>query len=498
MRPATNSSEEQQQQKKTQSTRAISGRIHSSASGLLSTAFNASTSGAGSALSSTVEFASGLACLLGEKGGPGSRSSAGRYPSSSSTFQDDSGIAKGLRFPAASATAATAAAASSSSSSSPSWNPQSDSFREHTRATIDDAELNGFLQPDRLQETSQEGAWERQWNSHQEQKDKGKGKQREIAGEDVQADVNNPHHHGGLPEAFEVQASNAGIGALEQLWYEQQPLGASLQDLELDHQVEVSSMDNYDNSRVEKIPAFLEAQAQEDRLEEIWREMYRQERDSQKINDCDGSIEPEYDLSKLEGSAHVPATKEDVLRDDDGAGVLTLLDDPGQALAGALEMEDSDIGSDGYDFSVGSVKTTNTESSSRFISPSASKKPDAMSLLPGVESLISYAELTSSDPHLIEWTAMPSVSDWLEADSKYIDEVWGGALKPFVEAAKEETSERKKKGLEGVGDGPAVRRLGMLLSHINGPGSGPAPRPALAPAPGPSIVGKVSSAVSGR
>ncbi|CAI7605447.1 unnamed protein product [Penicillium discolor] len=62
---------------------------------------------------------------------------------------------------------------------------------------------------------------------------------------------------------------------------------------------------------------------------------------------------------------------------------------------------------------------------------------------------------------------LPGAGDWIGVQERYHDEVWG-FLQPVLEEAKAEIEE---KGVEGLGhgeDGPAVRRLKMILMHMKG------------------------------
>lgn len=61
-------------------------------------------------------------------------------------------------------------------------------------------------------------------------------------------------------------------------------------------------------------------------------------------------------------------------------------------------------------------------------------------------------------------TNLPGAKDWVAVEEKYHDEVWG-YLKPTLEAAKKEMEEKKGSDPHGE-DGPAVRRLKMVLSHM--------------------------------
>ncbi|KAJ5463350.1 hypothetical protein N7475_008294 [Penicillium sp. IBT 31633x] len=64
---------------------------------------------------------------------------------------------------------------------------------------------------------------------------------------------------------------------------------------------------------------------------------------------------------------------------------------------------------------------------------------------------------------------LPGASDWIGVQERYHDEVWG-FLQPVLEAARVEIEEKEQRQ-EGIGageDGPAVRRLKMVLMHMKG------------------------------
>ncbi|KGO38552.1 hypothetical protein PEX1_106540 [Penicillium expansum] len=66
-------------------------------------------------------------------------------------------------------------------------------------------------------------------------------------------------------------------------------------------------------------------------------------------------------------------------------------------------------------------------------------------------------------------TNLPGAGDWIGVEKRYHDEVWG-YLQPVLEEARAEIEE-KEVGVEGLGvgeDGPAVRRLKMILMHMKG------------------------------
>ncbi|KAJ5555703.1 hypothetical protein N7461_004173 [Penicillium sp. DV-2018c] len=62
---------------------------------------------------------------------------------------------------------------------------------------------------------------------------------------------------------------------------------------------------------------------------------------------------------------------------------------------------------------------------------------------------------------------LPGAGDWVGVHERYHDEVWG-FLEPVLEAAKKEIEETETETRgEGL-DGPAVRRLKMILEHMKG------------------------------
>ncbi|KAJ5114447.1 hypothetical protein NUU61_000206 [Penicillium alfredii] len=82
-------------------------------------------------------------------------------------------------------------------------------------------------------------------------------------------------------------------------------------------------------------------------------------------------------------------------------------------------------------------------------------------------------QATTTDPATISslrdsvLTHLPGATDWLNVHERYHDEVWG-YLRPVLEAARIEIEEKEKEtGREHEGDdGPAVRRLKMILAHM--------------------------------
>lgn len=60
-------------------------------------------------------------------------------------------------------------------------------------------------------------------------------------------------------------------------------------------------------------------------------------------------------------------------------------------------------------------------------------------------------------------TNLPGAADWIAVEERYHDEVWG-YLRPTLEAAAKEMEDNKDS--QTAEDGPAVRRLKMVLTHM--------------------------------
>lgn len=100
----------------------------------------------------------------------------------------------------------------------------------------------------------------------------------------------------------------------------------------------------------------------------------------------------------------------------------------------------------------------------------------ATSLIPDIDTFLqehdphgySYAQNQAQDSTTLRDTVLsnlPGATDWIGVQERYHDEVWG-YLKPALEAAKAEMEEGQVEGVGHGGDGPAVRRLRMILEHM--------------------------------
>ncbi|KAL4798321.1 hypothetical protein BDV19DRAFT_357593 [Aspergillus venezuelensis] len=99
---------------------------------------------------------------------------------------------------------------------------------------------------------------------------------------------------------------------------------------------------------------------------------------------------------------------------------------------------------------------------------------NSLSLVPDIGSFLdnfhatpaadpSTAHATSLRDELL--TSLPGAAEWISVEEKYHDEVWG-YLQPTLEAAAREIEEKKDSPSTSVEDGPAVRRLKMVLRHM--------------------------------
>ncbi|GIC92732.1 uncharacterized protein Aud_009203 [Aspergillus udagawae] len=92
----------------------------------------------------------------------------------------------------------------------------------------------------------------------------------------------------------------------------------------------------------------------------------------------------------------------------------------------------------------------------------------SFSLVPDIESVLdSVPAAQSTDATALRdavLMGLPGAAEWVAVEERYHDEVWG-YLRPTLEAAAKEMEARKEQGAP-VEDGPAVRRLKMILRHM--------------------------------
>ena len=126
----------------------------------------------------------------------------------------------------------------------------------------------------------------------------------------------------------------------------------------------------------------------------------------------------------------------------DGADVVKLLQDPSASFW--TDMPDEDA-----------IPYSLSEADMRVAEDLVRRLDDAMASKPGYASGISAA---------IHGRAFTSFSNFFDEIENYHDEVWG-YLRPLVEEAKKEAAVA---GSSVVEDGPATRRLRMILAHVGG------------------------------
>jgi hypothetical protein len=99
------------------------------------------------------------------------------------------------------------------------------------------------------------------------------------------------------------------------------------------------------------------------------------------------------------------------------------------------------------------------------------KKITGYSLIPDIDSFLAITSTSSMNDDALRnevITNLIGAEEWMNVDERYNDEVWG-YLRPAVEAAAVEIQQQKEENTvrEGDdGDGPAVKRLKMILRHM--------------------------------
>lgn len=165
---------------------------------------------------------------------------------------------------------------------------------------------------------------------------------------------------------------------------------------------------------------------------------------------------------------------------EDGAAVVSLLSDP--SFQPELLPDDPDQFLDDPVAPLTSEEQRIIDSFRRSIQPplpletqtqgqQPSRPITSQSLIPDIDTFLS--QHNEGDANTTSVTALrdsvlaslPGAEEWMAVDERYQDEVWG-YLRPALEAAEKELEERKYGGGEPGRDGPAVRRLKMILRHM--------------------------------
>ncbi|GAD94237.1 conserved hypothetical protein [Paecilomyces variotii No. 5] len=91
----------------------------------------------------------------------------------------------------------------------------------------------------------------------------------------------------------------------------------------------------------------------------------------------------------------------------------------------------------------------------------------SQSLIPDIDAFLAQDSPATDTAALRESVLhnLPGAEDWMAVEERYHDEVWG-YLRPALEAAQKEIEETKNEGAPPSEEGPAVRRLRMILQHM--------------------------------
>ncbi|KAL1965800.1 hypothetical protein VTN77DRAFT_5121 [Rasamsonia byssochlamydoides] len=101
----------------------------------------------------------------------------------------------------------------------------------------------------------------------------------------------------------------------------------------------------------------------------------------------------------------------------------------------------------------------------------AERRITSRSLIPDIDGFLaqdaSHAAMDTTTLRNTVLTNLAGAEDWMGVEERYHEEVWG-YLRPALQAASKELEEKKNKPGKGSEekDGPAVRRLKMILRHM--------------------------------
>lgn len=180
----------------------------------------------------------------------------------------------------------------------------------------------------------------------------------------------------------------------------------------------------------------------------------------------------QHPVQKIQDASHVVVVNPSAARaQEDGAAVVSLLADP------SFQPEFLPSADDPVEDAAPLLTAVELRIIDSFRRPSsmplAESQPlplTSYSLIPGIDGFLAQeavAGITAS----VNTTALrdkvlsclPGAVDWLAVEESYCDEVWG-YLQPALKAASEELMEKPHR--TGGEDGPAVRRLKMILTHM--------------------------------
>ncbi|CAI7610088.1 unnamed protein product [Penicillium bialowiezense] len=165
-------------------------------------------------------------------------------------------------------------------------------------------------------------------------------------------------------------------------------------------------------------------------------------------------------------AAHPIQSQNANLNPSDGSAVVALLSSP------SLEEDPSTLSSAELDPAPLPLSASEREALDSYRLSSSGPMLTSSSLVPDIDTFLSqgYNESQGRAGGALRdevLAKLPGAGDWIGVQERYHDEVWG-FLGPVLEAAKEEIERGRDGGGDGRGEGPAVRRLRMILGHMGG------------------------------
>jgi hypothetical protein len=173
---------------------------------------------------------------------------------------------------------------------------------------------------------------------------------------------------------------------------------------------------------------------------------------------------------------HDNPTKEHI-QSTDGAAVVSLLSDttfdPNFEDPTTVPDTEIDIAAMPHSLSAGEKEALDSFRKGMDVEEKKEGRLTARSLVPDIDVFLSQG-LGSAEGNMVTGSTslrdevlmnLPGADDWVGVQERYHDEVWG-FLQPVLEEARVEIEGREEGGAGE--DGPAVRRLKMILMHMKG------------------------------
>lgn len=280
------------------------------------------------------------------------------------------------------------------------------------------------------------------------------------------------------PESFRSGATAQGGFELDQLAQEDFERGRGYID-DLDVSTRTDFHDLKGKGKQREIQ-FLPGQADDVNMsncQTTWEEARRQQQHHQHP--------PPPSKEETTTTTSTPQTAEPLADPSDGAAVVALLSDPSFQPEFLPSSADDDLLDTDTIPSLTESEIQIIDSFRRHPSSHANgqtQQPHRLtssSLIPDIDAFLAQDSITGSgtgtetvDTETLRnmvLSHLPGAEDWMAVEERYHDEVWG-YLRPTLEAAKKEIEEKKEKEKQGSPnvrkDGPAVRRLKMILRHM--------------------------------